>query len=106
MKSQIHQGKIWVQYQGRLYALALEQNKARSRENNAQDLVAPFSCKVLKIQVNPGQSLKKGDPVIVVEAMKMEYSYVSPKYGVVEAVNVKEGEIVGGGTHFLRWRAP
>lgn len=104
MKSQRFKDKVWVQWQGRLYGMPVELKRARGSEQEAQELVAPFSCKVLKIHAKPGTELKKGDPVIVVEAMKMEYSYASPKDGVVDSVNVKEGEIVNAGTHFIRWK--
>lgn len=104
MKSQRFKDKIWVQWQGRLYGMPVELKKARSSEQEAQELIAPFSCKVLKIHAKPGAELKKGDPVIVVEAMKMEYSYASPKDGVVDSISVKEGEIVTAGTHFIRWK--
>lgn len=107
MKSQRFKDKVWVQWQGRLYGMPLELTKARGAgATEAQELVAPFSCKVLKIHAKPGAKLKKGDPVIVVEAMKMEYSYASPKDGEVESVPVKEGEVVAAGTQFVRWRAP
>jgi 3-methylcrotonyl-CoA carboxylase alpha subunit len=97
--------KVWVQWQGRLYSLPLELRKnSRTSESATQELVAPFSCKVLRVNTQAGQSLKKGDPVVVVEAMKMEYSYASPKDGVVDAVLVKEGEVVSGGAQFIRWR--
>jgi 3-methylcrotonyl-CoA carboxylase alpha subunit len=104
MKSQRFKDKVWVQWQGRLYGMPVELKKSRGAEQEAQELVAPFSCKVLKIHAKPGSELKKGDPVIVVEAMKMEYSYASPKDGVVDSVAVKEGEIVTAGTHFIRWK--
>lgn len=104
MKSQRFKDKIWVQWQGRLYGVPIELKKSRGAEQEAQELIAPFSCKVLKIHVKPGTELKKGDAVIVVEAMKMEYSYASPKDGVVDSVAVKEGEIVTAGTHFIRWK--
>lgn len=104
MKSLRSKDKVWVQSNGRLYGIPVELRKnSRGTEAASQELIAPFSCKVLKIHAQAGQALKKGDPVIVVEAMKMEYSYASPKDGVVEAINVKEGEIVAGGTSFVRW---
>ena len=106
MKSQRVKDKIWVQWQGRLYNVPAELRQARASDEKSQELVAPFSCKVLKVHAKPGQALKKGEPVIVVEAMKMEYSYASPRDGTVEALNVKEGEIVQGGTPFLRWKNP
>ena len=97
--------KVWVQWRGRLYSVPVELRKsARSSEAAAQELVAPFSCKVLRVHAQAGQALKKGEPVVVVEAMKMEYSYGSPKDGIVDAVLVKEGEVVSGGAQFVRWR--
>lgn len=98
--------RLWVQWQGRLYSVAADLRKAQAaaRGEEAQELVAPFSCKVLKLHVKDGQSVKKGDPVVVVEAMKMEYSYTSPKDGVIAKVLAREGEIVQGGTPFVAWK--
>jgi 3-methylcrotonyl-CoA carboxylase alpha subunit len=96
--------KIWVQFQGRIYGISPKAAGARGGEDEAQELAAPFSCKVLKVHTKAGASLKKGDPVIVVEAMKMEYSFSSPKDGVVDEVLVKVGEVLPEGTQFIRWR--
>jgi biotin carboxyl carrier protein len=105
MRTQRVKDKIWVQWNGRLYALPVELRPGRSAgQEDSAELVAPFPCKILKVHAKPGQSLRKGDPVLVVEAMKMEYAYSSPRDGVVEAVPVKEGEIVSGGTPFVRWK--
>jgi 3-methylcrotonyl-CoA carboxylase alpha subunit len=99
--------KLWVQWNGRLYEMPADLRKASrgSGGDDALELVAPFPCKVLKIWVKPGQSVKKGDPVVVVEAMKMEYSYPAPRDGVISDVLAKEGEIVPGGAHFVKWKA-
>ncbi len=98
--------RLWVQWRGRLYSVPADLRKAQAaaRGEEAQELVAPFSCKVLKIQVRDGQSVKKGDPVVVVEAMKMEYSYASPRDGVIAKVLTREGEIVQGGAPFVAWK--
>jgi pyruvate carboxylase len=105
MKSIKTKDKVWVQWRGKIYGLSTETNKRRSSSSGeTKELVAPFSCKVLKIHVKAGQTVAKGDPVVVVEAMKMEYSYTSPKEGVIDSISVKEGEIVSGGTQFVRWR--
>lgn len=97
--------KLWVQWDGRLYEVPsdLRRAQAAARGEEAQELVAPFSCKVLKISAKAGQAVKKGDPVVVVEAMKMEYSYGSPRDGVIAQVLVKEGETVQGGSAFVKW---
>jgi len=53
--------------------------------------------KVFKIEANVGQSVKKGDPVVVVEAMKMEIPVVAPEDGTVASINVTVGEAVEAG---------
>lgn len=99
--------KLWIHHNGRLHAIPAEARSARAGGSAAaaDELVAPFPCKILKLHVQDGASVKQGDPVVVVEAMKMEYSYSSPKDGVIEKVEVKEGTVVAQGTHFVRWKA-
>jgi biotin carboxyl carrier protein len=43
---------------------------------------------ILDIKVEPGQEVKKGDPILILEAMKMENIIKSPGDGVVSAVKV------------------
>jgi 3-methylcrotonyl-CoA carboxylase alpha subunit len=60
------------------------------------EIVSPMPGKVIKINVKKGKAVKKGDVLMVVEAMKMENNIVAPKDGKVEAVNVITGEMVDG----------
>ena len=46
---------------------------------------------VLNILVTEGQDIKKGDPLIVLEAMKMENVLKSPTDGIVKKINVNKG---------------
>lgn len=106
MKTLKTKNALWVQKDGRIYAIPLGKKSSRRGASGAeaQELVAPFSCKVLKVHVKPGQKLVAGDPVAVVEAMKMEYSYASPRDGIIKEVLVKEGETMSAGQHFVRWK--
>ncbi len=52
---------------------------------------------VLKILVKPGDRVQAGDPVIIIESMKMENEIVSPRDGVVAEIFVKEGQRVEAG---------
>ena len=54
--------------------------------------------KVFKIEANVGQSVKKGDTVVVVEAMKMEIPVVAPEDGTVASIDVAVGDAVEAGT--------
>jgi len=66
------------------------------------DIVSPMPGKVVKINVKEGQSVKKGDLLLVVEAMKMENNIISPKEGKVEKINVKTGEMVNGSKELMK----
>ena len=57
-------------------------------------VVAPMPGAVIKINCRPGEMVKKGDVIIVLEAMKMENEIHSPMDGLVKEVNVKEGMTV------------
>ncbi len=53
--------------------------------------------KVFKIEANVGQAVKKGDAVVIVEAMKMEIPVVAPEDGTVASINVAVGDAVDAG---------
>ena len=52
-------------------------------------VTAPMPGKVLSISANPGQSVKKGETILVFEAMKMENSVVAPEDGTVAKIAEK-----------------
>ena len=64
---------------------------------NAQqvnEVKAPMPGLVLSVKASPGQSISKGEPLLILEAMKMENVLKSPTNGVVKAIAVNEGEAV------------
>lgn len=65
------------------------------------EIVSPMPGKVVKINVKEGQPVKKGDLLLVVEAMKMENNITAPKEGTIEKINVKAGEMVDGSRELL-----
>lgn len=58
---------------------------------------APMPGKILGIKANAGQAVKKGDVILVLEAMKMENEVVAPEDGTVAGVNVAVGDMVEAG---------
>jgi biotin carboxyl carrier protein len=54
--------------------------------------------KVFKIEGKVGQAVKRGDAVIILEAMKMEIPMVAPQDGTVASVDVAVGDSVDAGT--------
>lgn len=59
---------------------------------------APMPGNILSIAVKQGQSVKSGETLMVLEAMKMENEILSPKDGVVKTVAVAAGDAVQTGT--------
>ena len=53
--------------------------------------------KVFKIEKQVGASVKKGDAVVIIEAMKMEIPVVAPEDGTVASINVNVGDAVDAG---------
>jgi len=57
--------------------------------------------KIMKVMVKPGQSVKKGDDLFILEAMKMENRIFAPRDGVVKEIAVKKGDILPSGSRLL-----
>ena len=68
-------------------------------------LAAPMPGVVLEVHVAAGAVLQRGDPVLVLEAMKMRNTIRAPRAGVVIAVQVEAGQPVGPGDPLVRMGA-
>ena len=79
-------------------------NKLKGGDRGLGDAVAPMPGVVEKVLVAPGASVKVGDPLIVMIAMKMEYVIKAPKDGVVEAINHNVGEFVAKDTLLVQMK--
>jgi 3-methylcrotonyl-CoA carboxylase alpha subunit len=53
-----------------------------------------MSATVVRIHVQPGDRVEAGDPLVVLEAMKMELPIRAPRDATVRAVHCREGELV------------
>jgi 3-methylcrotonyl-CoA carboxylase alpha subunit len=84
---------------GRVYRLEeeTEARRASHRPAAASGLEAPMPGKVIAVKVAPGDTVSKGDELLVVEAMKMENAVRAPRAGRVKAVHARVGEMVSPG---------
>ncbi|MBQ7288371.1 MAG: biotin/lipoyl-binding protein [Clostridia bacterium] len=64
-------------------------------------ITAPMPGNILKVLVSAGTAVKKGDVLLILEAMKMENEICAPADGVVTAVMVTTGETVDSGKAML-----
>jgi 3-methylcrotonyl-CoA carboxylase alpha subunit len=75
---------------------------ARAGEDpTAGRLTAPMPGRVTQLMVEPGTSVRRGQPLIVIEAMKMEHTVTAPADGVVEAVRFAPGDLVEEGAELI-----
>ena len=63
----------------------------------AKSITAPMPGTILKVNVQAGAAVKKGDVLMILEAMKMENEIMAPADGTVAAVNVAQGASVEAG---------
>jgi biotin carboxyl carrier protein len=63
----------------------------------AEDIKAHITGVVFQIVARPGDTVEAGDPVIVLESMKMEIPVESPRAGSVKEIRVEEGQTVQEG---------
>lgn len=71
--------------------------KAAAGAQGGVKINAPMPGKILAVKANAGQAVKKGEVLLVLEAMKMENEIVAPQDGTVASINVTVGEQVEAG---------
>lgn len=98
-------GWFLVDVSGETYRIRMEEetrHAIRTRgggrsQADGQVLIAPMPGKVIHIPVREGQTVKAGDGLVVVEAMKMENEFKATAAGTVKEVRVQVGQSVNAG---------
>ena len=93
-----------IRLNGRLLKVSLEGREQLSQDAGISETVlgpvvitAPMSGRIVSLKVSPNTSVTRGQPLAVLEAMKMENEIASPKTGIVKEVYVKPGALVKAG---------
>ena len=71
--------------------------KAAAGAAGAVTVKAPMPGNILDVKVAAGASVKAGDVLVILEAMKMENEIVAPQDGTVASINVNKGDTVNSG---------
>ena len=69
----------------------------RGRTKVVNAIKAPMPGLILEINVSVGQEVKENDPLLILEAMKMENCFLSPRDGVIKSIAVEKGNAVDKG---------
>ncbi len=72
-----------------------------TNSEDANNIFSPMPGKVIKINIKEGDNVKKGDSLLIVEAMKMENDVIAPKDAVINKLNVKTGDAVTSNTPII-----
>ena len=60
-------------------------------------VTAPMPGNILDVKIKAGDSVKAGDTLLILEAMKMENEISAPQDGTIASVNVRKGDVVNSG---------
>ena len=74
---------------------------AKAKEVHGADIIASMPGLVTEVAVEVGQTVRRNDAVVVMEAMKLVLSLTAPADGVVRAVHCAAGQTVAGGTRLI-----
>jgi pyruvate carboxylase len=93
-----------IRLNGRLFRVSLEGREQLSQDAGISETVlgpvvitAPMSGRIVSLKASPNTSVTKGQPLAVLEAMKMENEIAAPKTGIVNEVYVQSGALVKAG---------
>jgi 3-methylcrotonyl-CoA carboxylase alpha subunit len=92
----IQGSQVSFAYDGETYTVDVGASRRRARHRD-HSMSAPMPGVILKILVSQGETVTKGAPLVILEAMKMEHVIVATRDGTIEAINCREGELVQPG---------
>lgn len=107
ISAQMIGNQLWVHLNGQTFAVDAQKKTkkfgAQIQESKDQ-LVAPMPGRITKVFGSPNAVVKKGDVIVVMEAMKMEYTLKADTDAQIEQINCKEGEQVTLGKVLVKFK--
>ena len=102
---QINNHEILVSIEDRFDALLKQLGMDSTDNEKVNEVMAPMPGLVLSLHISPGDSVSKGDRLLVLEAMKMENIIKSPCDGVVKSLEVSCTEVVEKNQILIRFES-
>ena len=92
----------WVFLDGEVFEFEVQRaGRRRAATGLHGSLSAPMPASVVRVDISPGDHVRKGDALVTLEAMKMELPVRAPADGVVTAVHCRPGDLVKPGTPLI-----
>ena len=97
-------GVRWVFLDGEVYEIEDTGIRARRRASGFHaSLTAPMPATVIRVDAAPGTTVRRGDTLIILEAMKMELPIRAEADGIVKAIRCRPGELVQPGVPLVEF---
>ena len=93
--------KRWVFLDGEVYEFDVQKAGRKRASSHHGSLSAPMPATVVRVNAEVGAQVKRGETLLVLEAMKMELPVKAPADGTVKAINCRVGELVQPGTSLV-----
>lgn len=97
VQAQLLRGTLWVHHQGKTFTVDTgtgRKSRKKGAGGSSDQVAAPMPGKITKILVNAGQEITAGQAVLVMEAMKMEYTLKAEIAGQISDISCSVGEQV------------
>lgn len=92
----------WVHLDGNVYEIEATRAGTRRRAGSAHgSLTAPMPATVIRVDVSPGSVVRRGDTLLILEAMKMELPIRAASDGTVTSVHCRAGDLVQPGVSLV-----
>lgn len=96
--------ELHVFYQGQHTCFSIADDFTAAKESEAANsVVAPMPGALTEIFVNAGQAVKKGERLLIVEAMKMQHTLFAAADGLVKEVFYQKGDVIEEGVELISW---
>ena len=94
---------LTIFHAGKRYHLSIfsDSSSVNSEHEDSGSLISPMPGKIIEVLVKEGDTVKKGSPLLILEAMKMEHTISAPMDGTVTAIYFSEGEMLDEGLELL-----
>lgn len=96
--------QIWIHYKGRTFILEEKQQvkqKLEKQQVYSKEVISPLPGRVIVLNVKKKQQVRKGEVLLIIEAMKMEHSLQAPINAKIESVWIEQGSFVEKGQKLI-----
>lgn len=93
--------QMYISLGGESFNVSAAQIRKQKNDSNMEEMLSPMPGKVLKYFVKVGDEVSAGDPLLILEAMKMEHTIKCAHPGRIEKLLYNPGDIVDGGVELV-----